>query len=64
MADKQDARQQAKMLVNEGACMACGYCETVCPTGAIRVTDVAHIDHSLCIACGCCAGRCPMCAID
>jgi ferredoxin len=62
MAD--EAKPKKKMIVNAGACMACGYCEDVCPTGAIRVVDVAHIDQSLCIACGCCAGRCPMGAID
>ena len=52
------------MIVNAGACMGCGYCEDVCPTGAIRVIDVAHIDPNICIGCGCCAGRCPMGAID
>ena len=58
--------EQAKktMWVNAGACMGCGYCEDVCPTGAIRVVDVAHIDPKLCVGCGCCAGRCPMGAID
>ena len=53
-----------KMHVNAGACMGCGYCEDVCPTGVIRVIDVAHIDETLCVGCGCCAGRCPMGAID
>ena len=46
-----------------GGCIGCGACMTVCPTGAIRVTDQAEIDQSICIGCGCCAGRCPMCAI-
>ena len=62
MADEQT--QKRKMFVNTGACLACGYCERVCPTGAMRVTDVAHIDETLCIGCGCCAGRCPAGAID
>lgn len=62
MADETNARQP--MVVNAGACMGCGYCESVCPTGAIRVIDVAHIDPAVCIGCGCCAGRCPMGAID
>ncbi len=60
----EEAKQERKMYVNTGACMACGYCESVCPTGAIRVFDYAQIDEKLCIACGCCAGRCPMGAID
>lgn len=59
-----ESKAKKKMVVNAGACMACGYCEDVCPTGAIRVIDVAHIDEKLCVACGCCAGRCPMGAID
>ena len=62
MAD--EPRAKRTMIVNAGACMGCGYCEDVCPTGAIRVTDVAHIDPEKCVGCGSCAGRCPMAAID
>ncbi len=62
MADEQKPKR--KMLVNPGACMGCGYCEDVCPTGAIHVSDYARIDEARCIGCGCCAGRCPMGAID
>ena len=53
-----------KPTVNSGACMGCGYCERVCPTGAIRVQEVASIDKAICIGCYSCAGRCPMGAID
>ena len=60
----EEAKPKRKMLVNPGACMGCGYCESVCPTGAIRVIDVAQIDEKLCVGCGSCAGRCPMGAID
>ena len=62
MADEQKTKR--KMTVNAGACMGCGYCEDVCPTGAVSVIDVAHIDENICVGCGCCAGRCPMGAID
>ena len=60
----EETKAKKTMIVYEGACMACGYCERVCPTGAIKVTDVAHIDQSLCIGCASCAGRCPAGAID
>ena len=62
MADESAIRKPLK--VNPGACLACGYCERVCPTGAIRVTDVARIDPAVCIGCASCAGRCPAGAID
>ena len=64
MADERREAPARTLQVNAGACMGCGYCEDVCPTGAIRVIDVAQIDPKLCVGCGCCAGRCPMGAID
>ena len=62
MAD--EAKPKKAMIVNAGACMGCGYCEDVCPTGAIRAVAVPPSDQRICIACGFCAGRCPMGAID
>ena len=59
------AEQSSKpqMMVQEWLCVGCGHCQSMCPTGAVRVTDVAVIDHDRCVACGACAGRCPMGAI-
>ena len=40
-------------------CIACGACGTVCPTGAHRIEDHAHIfDRKLCTGCGRCVQVC------
>ena len=45
-------------------CNACGFCEDVCPTGAITVNgDCARIDANLCTGCGSCVDACPRNAI-
>jgi len=46
----------------DAACTACGVCEAVCPSRAIRVPDAetgAVIDASACIGCGDCIVSCP-----
>ena len=60
----QAPRKEHRMLVSSWLCLACGSCVRVCPTGAVRVTDVAEIDPEKCICCGGCAGRCPTGAIE
>lgn len=60
---KPSDNERPPLAVNPALCMACGYCETRCPTGAIRVQGIAEIDPSLCIRCLSCAGRCPTGAI-
>ena len=52
------------LTVNPALCLGCGHCGTRCPTGAIRVRDIAEIDGALCIRCFTCAGRCPTGAIS
>ena len=41
------------------SCIACGTCESVCPTGAISAGDIYKSDPDTCIDCGTCAESCP-----
>jgi len=42
-------------------CIACGACETECPTEAISAGDGTYIiDPDACIDCGACAEVCPV----
>ena len=50
-------------VVRADGCKGCGTCETVCPTGAIRVDKTAWIDEDRCVGCGRCAEACPAKAI-
>lgn len=47
-------------------CVACGTCISVCPLGAIEITDGvrARIDTSRCVGCGKCAKACPASVIE
>lgn len=64
MSDTEKTNVNKPLFVNAGACLGCGYCEAVCPTGAIRVDGYAKIDAARCIGCASCAGRCPTGAIN
>ena len=44
-------------------CVACGTCQSACPTGAISEGDIYKIDPDVCISCGSCAEVCPSGAI-
>lgn len=53
------AKQQA-LQVDEGKCIGCTHCMTVCPTEAIRVVNgLAVIDRDRCVYCGQCHRACP-----
>ena len=45
-------------------CTACGACATTCPSNAITVGEVAHIDEDTCIGCGMCVVACKYGAIE
>ncbi|MFH2001528.1 MAG: CoB--CoM heterodisulfide reductase iron-sulfur subunit A family protein, partial [Planctomycetota bacterium] len=51
--------------VNPDRCTSCRTCETVCPHGAIRMTDEGAVsDPAFCQACGFCAAACPVHAAE
>jgi ferredoxin len=41
-------------------CIACGVCQSECPTDAISEGDIYVIDEDLCTECGACAEACPV----
>ncbi|WP_320127424.1 4Fe-4S binding protein [uncultured Sphaerochaeta sp.] len=45
------------------ACVACGTCQSECPSGAISEGDIYVIDPATCVDCGTCADVCPTGAI-
>ena len=59
---------RGRMTLNEKKCTACRTCETVCPSGAIKITKILEghkhtIWHNTCCFCGNCAYFCPTGAI-
>ncbi len=50
--------------ISPDICVACGSCQSVCPSGAISEGDAYSIDPNVCIGCGACADACPMGAIS
>ena len=47
------------------ACVACGACESECPTSAISAGDPKFvINADECVDCGACTGACPSDAIQ
>lgn len=40
-------------------CINCGECARICPTGAISIDDVAHVNTRKCILCSACMTACP-----
>ncbi|MFA6845611.1 MAG: 4Fe-4S binding protein [Sphaerochaetaceae bacterium] len=40
-------------------CVACGTCQSECPSGAISEGEIYKIDPNVCVDCGTCADVCP-----
>lgn len=45
-------------------CTTCGACSATCPSNAITIGNVAHIDKDTCIGCGVCVVACKYGAIE
>ena len=47
-------------------CLGCGDCVTVCPFGAIHMTEkgIPEVDEAKCVACGACTKACPRGVIE
>ena len=51
-------------MVDESKCIGCGACASICPVGAIKLTNgKAKINPEKCIKCGSCEMFCPVGAI-
>ncbi|MDH7577029.1 MAG: DUF362 domain-containing protein [Bacillota bacterium] len=57
-AAKRAMHSDALPSVNPKKCVACGRCTRWCPADAIRVEEVAVIDHRRCMGCGECTITC------
>jgi len=48
------------IVYDAGVCCQCGWCSSVCPVNAIKVTaDTLEIDDETCMKCGLCYSVCP-----
>jgi NAD-dependent dihydropyrimidine dehydrogenase PreA subunit len=57
--ERRPGRRFPYAVIDTDRCTACGMCEEVCATGAIRVREHAVVDEPRCIGCGECVAECP-----
>ena len=54
-----------KIIIHEKACISCGACVVLCPSGAIRlVKGRAVLDQEKCVQCRRCINKCYARAIE
>ncbi|MBD3197580.1 MAG: hypothetical protein GF317_21175 [Candidatus Lokiarchaeota archaeon] len=57
---KENFFEPVSIVFDSGYCCNCGWCSSVCPLDAIKVSsDNLEIDQDLCIKCGLCYSVCP-----
>jgi ferredoxin len=60
LAKAAETPEAKKVFVIKDVCISCSACVSACPTAAIEVTDVAHVDRARCIGDGACVAECPV----
>jgi len=52
--------EPVSIVFDSGVCCHCGWCSSICPVDAIKVTaDTLDIDENVCMKCGLCYTVCP-----
>ena len=54
------------VTIDVEACIGCGACTGVCPTGSLELNEEgkAQVNPDTCVDCGACVGTCPVGAIS
>ncbi|MFX1480718.1 MAG: Coenzyme F420 hydrogenase/dehydrogenase, beta subunit C-terminal domain, partial [Promethearchaeota archaeon] len=57
---KENYFEPVSVVFEAGVCCQCGWCSSICPVNAIKVTaDTLDIDKDICMKCGLCFTVCP-----